>query len=117
MLPFILSHRLQRLSRSIISCTFQGEQERSDIRQASNALYEDMLQYQTEHPGTTYQDIYRHFTDDSVRHAVKSDFRQRRLLLFAILCILAGAVFLLALPPVCSYLIQHVSTSFSTIQY
>lgn len=106
MVSFLTSHRLRKLSRSIISCTFEPEERTKDsYKEACRALYQDMLQYREEYPRTSYRDIYWRFVDEEIDQALRERSRQHCFLSIAVACILLTAIGIIAL--------KFVLTSFS----
>ncbi len=113
MFSFLLSFRLARLSRSIISCTFpKGEYDREELKDAGDAMYMDMLEYREEHPGASYREILYHFADEEARLTLAQQFRRRCLITAAIACFLIVILLIALLPPVLTFFVYHTPISY-----
>lgn len=113
MVSFLTSHRLRKLSRSIISCTFESEERTKDsYKEACRALYQDMLQYREEYPRTSYRDIYWRFVDEEIDQALRERSRQHCLLSIAIVCILITVAGMLSLGPALSSALKKIPISY-----
>lgn len=112
MRSFLLSYRLEQLSRDITKQTFADTVEHADaeaLKQAQLMLCSDMFQYVEDVPDADYRAIYEHFVDENLKPALCRHRRRRILCGIAVACVVTLLVGSMILQPVLVENLQNVN--------